>query len=82
MLLHEEKIIPVGTVDANGFGRVVVFLFAAEFELDGAGEVDPGDGIVSPLNVSIDSRFGNRQMMGHDGVVDVLPVFNVLRYDT
>jgi hypothetical protein len=32
--------------------------------------------------VSIDSRFGNRQMMGHDGVVDVLPVFNVLRYDT
>lgn len=72
MLFQESQKICESTVDTNTFRDKIGMMLYSGLEFDGSWQVDRRNGIVALLNMAVDCRLGNRQVVGMDSVKDML----------
>lgn len=72
----------IGAPEFDAGGDIIRAFFPAGLELDRAGQVNAGGGIIAFVKMAVDSAFGagDAGRVGHD-VVDMLPSFQGLRND-
>ena len=73
MIFHEAQIIGEGTPDPRAPGYEFGMMLCPWLELDGSGQVEGCNGIVTFLNMPVDRRFRYLQVIGTNCMEDVLP---------
>jgi len=71
----------MGSAFFNGFGDIGCVGFSTLFEFDHPWKLNGTDRKVSKMQMPVDGRFGNTEVVGLQDVIEVLPLIDALRND-